>query len=274
MKLVTTTLALSFLSACCVHAGISRPQISIQVRDGDFGDLKGLDPTVSWQGSSTYEGFDLEYGTEASLHLTDDVSSLPKNVWGKVSRKCGDWMASVRGRIEAKDLKTVALGVTAESPAGADFVLDVTGSAGDKGVSVSNIKATKGFNLNSSYISVTPQLNVLSPRSSDVLIKFKEGKMDVGLKASLSSQKVRLSRQIDDYNRVAPTISSGGAFSLEWERVFGGKYEGSSVVTTLTPGEAIDVVLKEGEWRASINMPLEGTSIKGANINIKRELKL
>eukprot|EP00568_Trieres_chinensis_P003108 CAMPEP_0183290614 /NCGR_PEP_ID=MMETSP0160_2-20130417/245_1 /TAXON_ID=2839 ORGANISM="Odontella Sinensis, Strain Grunow 1884" /NCGR_SAMPLE_ID=MMETSP0160_2 /ASSEMBLY_ACC=CAM_ASM_000250 /LENGTH=49 /DNA_ID= /DNA_START= /DNA_END= /DNA_ORIENTATION= len=40
---------LTFLGA----AAAGRPQLSINVQDGNFADLGGLDPTISWGSSTT-----------------------------------------------------------------------------------------------------------------------------------------------------------------------------------------------------------------------------
>merc|ERR1712013_623099 len=92
---------------------------------------------------------------------------------------------------------------------------------------------------------------------------------DVKIVASRDAQKVTVSQQVDDKNRVAPTLTSSGAMSLEYERSLG---DDSSVTATLKPNESIDVTWKDDSWTASVNMPVDGTSIEGADVSIKREV--
>jgi len=243
----------------------------IQVRDGNFGsDLEGLDPTITWKGSATTCDFDFEYGTEASLQVTDDLASLPRNVWGKMSRKFGQWGVSAHAKVNADAMKNANIELTAGSK-NSDASAKVMGSAGRDGISLSNVEVTKGFDINGThYIAFTPRFNVAS-RECDVLVKFDKDKTNIDVVASRTSQTICISRQIDENNRIAPTFTSDGAFSLAWERKLG---KGNSVTTTLTPDEAIDVQWKDGEWKANIMMPLDGTNISGANVSIKKELKL
>merc|ERR1712232_1193180 len=87
--------------------------------------------------------------------------------------------------------------------------------------------------------------------------------------ASADEQSLTISKQIDAENRVAPTLSSGGSFSVEYERSLGG---GNSLTTTVSPNESIDMEWKDSEWTASISMPVDGTEIKGTNVSVKRDV--
>ncbi len=78
-----------------------------------------------------------------------------------------------------------------------------------------------------------------------------------------------VSRQLDDDNRIAPTLSSSGDVSLEWERALG---DNNSLTATLTPNSALDLEWKDADWTANINMPIDGTDITGTNVSIKREV--
>eukprot|EP00586_Coscinodiscus_wailesii_P019378 CAMPEP_0172498306 /NCGR_PEP_ID=MMETSP1066-20121228/112016_1 /TAXON_ID=671091 /ORGANISM="Coscinodiscus wailesii, Strain CCMP2513" /LENGTH=267 /DNA_ID=CAMNT_0013271531 /DNA_START=40 /DNA_END=843 /DNA_ORIENTATION=+ len=264
-----TTLPLLFIVGCV--GAVSRPQISIQVRDGALsGDIEAIDPTITWEGSSSYFDFDLEYGTEASLQVTDDFASLPRNVWGRVSRRIGQWGVSAHAKVFGNDMKNAKVELAAGSE-NDKFSSKLMGSLGNSGASVDSIQVTKGFDFNTThYVALTPRFNV-ADKTADMFVSYSKDKTNVGLSTSRTSQKISVSQQIGENNRIMPTFSSGGEFSLGWERFLG---KGSSITTVLTPDKDIDVVWKDGEWKANINMPLDGISISGANVNIKRELKL
>merc|ERR1711862_877866 len=87
----------------------------------------------------------------------------------------------------------------------------------------------------------------------DVVIGYTADKTSVEVTASRDAQSVTVSQQLDDDNRVAPTLASGGAISVEWERSLG---DDKSVTTTLKPDESIDVEWKDDAWTANINMLL------------------
>ena len=71
----------------------------------------------------------------------------------------------------------------------------------------------------------------------------------------------------DKDNKVSPNVTSGGDFSVAWERSVG---DDSTVTTTLKPSESVDVEWNDGALAANINMPLRGTDITGTNVTIKR----
>jgi len=110
-------------------ATAGKPQLSVQVRDGSFAGLDGLDPSVSWSGSSSSEDMDLSYGIDAAVRPTDDITSLPKSIWGKATKTFGSWTASVRGEVEGTDLQSATFEVNAEN-ADDDLSVKLTASAG------------------------------------------------------------------------------------------------------------------------------------------------
>lgn len=140
-------------------------------------------------------------------------------------------------------------------------------SAGD-GFAVKTVSATKGIDSDGARITVKPSYNV-ETEESDVVIAYSKDGTDVEVTASQDAQSVTISRQIDDDNRVAPTLNSNGDISVEWERALG---DDNSLTATLTPNESIDVEWKDADWTASVNMPLTGTDITGTNVSIKRDV--
>lgn len=193
-----------------------------------------------------------------------DVASLPKKIWGKASTEVSGWLASVRADMDASDISKADLEVDASS---GDTSVKILASAGDA-FAVSKVEATQGFDSGDARISVNPRYN-LETEEADVVIGYDKGDTNVELTASADAQKVTISQQVDADNRIAPSLTSGGGVSLEWERSLG---DDNSLTATVTPDESLDLEWKDSEWTANINMPISGASIEGASVNIKREV--
>ena len=63
--------------------------MQINVKDGDFSGLSGLEPALTWQGTSRYGSTDLDYGIDVAARTTTDLGTLPRRVWGR-ARRGGD----------------------------------------------------------------------------------------------------------------------------------------------------------------------------------------
>jgi hypothetical protein len=247
-------------------AAANRPSLTINVQDGNFADIGGLDPSLSWSASSTTGDIDLDYGIEAAAKPTTDLASLPKNIWGKASTNVNGWGLSARAEFQGTDFTNADVEIDASNEE-AELDIHLEASAGD-GFSVSKVEATKRMESDGADISVNPRYNV-DTEETDVVLSYAKDGTSVKVTASQDAQSVTLSRQVDDENRIAPTLASNGDISIEWERDLG---EDNSITTTLTPNEAIDVEWKDASWTASINMPLDGTDITGTNVSVKREV--
>lgn len=247
-------------------ASAGRPSLTINVQDGNFADIGGLDPSLSWSASTSSGDVDLEYGIEASAKPTTDIASLPKSVWGKASTNLNGWGVSARAEFEGTDFTKADVEVEA-SNADADLDITLTASAGD-GFSVQTVSAVKGIDSDGARITVNPRYNV-ETEDSDVVLTYSKDGTDVEVSASQDEQSITLSRQVDDENRVAPTLASNGDVSVAWERSLG---DDNSITTTVKPDDSIDVEWKDAAWTANINMPLDGTDITGTNVSIKREV--
>lgn len=247
-------------------ASANLPSLSINVQDGSYADIGGLDPTLNWSGSTGAGDIDIDYGIEASAKPTTDVASLPKSIWGKASGTVSGWGLSARAEFAGTDFSSADLDIDA-SNADADLDLHLEASAGD-GITVKTISATKGIDADGARVTIKPSYNV-ETEESDVVINYSKDGTDIEVSASQDAQSVTISRQIDDDNRVAPTLASGGDISLEWERSLGG---GNSITTTLKPDDSVNLEWKDDSWTANINMPLDGTEITGTNVSVKREV--
>lgn len=245
-------------------ASANLPQLSISVADGNFADLGGLEPTLSWAAEGKAGDLDIAYGVEADARPTTDLSSMPKSVWGKASGDIGAWGVSARAEFQGTDFSAADIEIDAVND---DLSVHVDARS-DGDFSVSKVEATKSFDNDGAAVTVTPRYDVGSG-SSDVVVSYVKDDTAVEITASQEDQSITISKQIDDSNRVAPTLASNGDFSVEWERSLG---DDNSLTTTLKPNESIDVEWNDGAWEASINMPLDGTSISGANVSVKRDV--
>lgn len=247
-------------------ATANKPSLTINIQDGSYADISGLDPTLAWSSSTSSGDVDVEYGIEASARPTSDIASLPKNIWGKASTSLNGWGVSARAEFEGTDFTKAAVDIDASNE-DADLDVHLEASAGD-GFSVKTVSATKGIDSDGARITVTPTYNVQTDES-DVVIAYSKDGTDVEVSATQDAQSVTISRQIDDENRVAPTLKSSGDVSVEWERSLG---DDNSLTATLTPNEAIDLEWKDSAWTANVNMPIDGTAVTGTNVSIKREV--
>ena len=235
---------------------------------------------------------DLSYGIEAAARPTSDIASLPRkciamnrcynydvlltfhfaslwiagSIWGKAKTDISGWGVTARAEVDAQSLDSADVEIDANN-AENDLSVRLTASAG-KDFSVQSIEATKGFDSNGARITVNPRYNV-DTKESDVRINYGNGDTNVKLTASSGAQEVTISQQVDSKNRVAPTITSGGDLSVEWERRLS---DDSSLTATLKPNDSLDVEWKDNAWTANVNMPIDGTNINGANVSIKRDV--
>jgi len=246
----------------------ARPNLSIQVRDGNFDGLDGLDPSLTWSSATTSGDYDLEVGVDVAARPTSDLASLPRSAWGKASRTFGAWGVSARAEIQREDLNNADIEVNADS-ANDDLSFQMMASAGTAGSSVSSISATKGFTSGDARVTVSPTVD-MGTKDVNVDIGYDAGKTNVEVNASKDEQTIKVSQQIDDDNRVAPSFAlRSGKMAVEWERNLG---DDNSLTTTLRPNEEIAMEWKDSAWTANINMPIDGNSISGANVSVKREV--
>jgi len=255
--------AFALLAVVC-SASASRPALSIKVADGSYDSISGLDPTVSWSNTGTAGDMDVEYGIEVAATPTSDIASLPKNIWGKASGSVGEWGVSARAEFTGTDFSSAAIDIDASDETSN---VHVEASAGSEGVTVGDITASKSIDVDGADVTIKPRYNVASG-DADVVVSYTKDETSIEVTASEESQSITVSRQVDDENRVAPTINSDGAFSVEWEK----SLESGSLTTTVTPNEGINLEWSDNSWTANIDLPLDGTDITGANVSVKRDV--
>ena len=225
-----------------------------------------LPATLSWENSGTAGDLDISYGVEANARPTTDLASLPRKVWGKASTDVSGWGVSARADIDGQDLRSADLQLDASNDDN-DISLRLTASAGSD-FNVRAVEATKGLDFNGARVTVRPRLD-LENDERDVEINYSNDATNVRLTASADEQEVTWSQRIDDDNRIAPTVNSRGDVSLEYERR---RSDDSSLTANLKPNDNLNLEWKDSAWTANINMPIDGTNINGANVNIKRDV--
>lgn len=238
----------------------------ISVRDGKYDGLDALDPVISWQHSQRAGDLDISYGIESSARPTTDLASLPRNVWGRAQAEVSGWGVSARAEVDAQQRDSADLELDAGNKE-FDVDLRLTANAGSD-FSVRTVEATKGFNRDGARITIKPRVDIQNDER-DVELNYNTDKTNVKLVASIDNQELTISQQIDDDNRIAPTINNKGDISVEWERRIS---DDSSLTANLRPNNSLDVEWKDSAWTANVNMPIDGTNINGANVSIKRDV--
>jgi hypothetical protein len=212
--------------------------------------------------------------------------------------------------MDAQDRSSTSIEINADNEDN-DLSIRMVASAGD-GFSVGSVEATKGLDLDGARVTINPRYNMetedadvivgYSNDSTDVTLTASADNQEVNIKhkmdatnfevtatkdsqeviidhtmdntnlkltASADNQEVTISQQIDDDNRVSPTINRNGDISVEWERSLG---DDSSLTANLRPNDSLAVEWKDNDWTASVDMPMNGASIEGTSVSIKRDV--
>jgi len=247
-------------------ASAGKPQLSISVRDGKYDGLDALDPVVSWENQANVGDLDISYGIESSARPTSNLASLPRNVWGRARTEVSGWGVSARAEVDAQQRDNAEIELDAGNK-DLDLNLRLTANAGND-FNVKTVEATKGFDRDGARITVRPRID-LQNDDRDVELNYNTDKTNVKLVASADNQELTISQQINDDNRVAPTINNRGDISVEWEHRIS---DDSSLTANLRPNNSLDVEWRDSAWTANVNMPIDGTNINGANVSIKRDV--
>lgn len=248
----------------------------ITIRDGNFTDFDGLEPTITWENSQQLpHDVDFRYGIDLSARTTN-LASLPRRIWGRASRRfAADRFAfSARLDMDVQRMDTVDFQIDAADDDN-DLKLTMVGSAAASlkrfatSPRVSHIEITKGFDNDGNRITVNPRYNV-NYDHMDVVMTYDADDTLIKVTASQDDQVVTISQQLNDDNMLSPTISSDGSLSLAWERKLG---DHNSVRTTLNPNRSVEVEWKDEAWTANVNFPMEEDNLKGATVHIKRDVR-
>jgi len=264
---------------------ITKPSLTISVTDGNFDGVDGLDPTLKWQGSTSAGDVDIDYGVESAVRPTTDIASLPRKVFGTLKTNIAGWGVSATGE-KCMDSGSTDIEVSANND---DVDLSVHLIASLDG-GVDSVSASKKIDVDGNSLTITPRFSV-TDEAADVVVAYNAGDTHVELTASQDSQEVvidhtmdsttikltasadnqevTVSQQVDDNNRIAPTVNRNGDMSVEWERSLGAD---NLLTATLKPNESIEVEWKDDAWTAELKAGLDGTTVNGLSISTSREV--
>jgi len=258
--------ALLLNEAVSVSAG--KPSLSVNVKNGDYSGLEGLEPTVEWStDGKAGEWFDYEIGGGLSIRPTEDASPLPRSLFGKIGRKFGDWGISARADLGASESDAADVDFRVENDE-LDLALKVVGSAGTESCSVGRVQVRKGLTLFNSSVNITPRYNLKSG-SGDVALSCKAGSTGVDIVASLEEQKFALSQKILDNNFISPSFTTSGDFALKVKRNLA---DDKSIAATIKPSDSVSVQWTDGDWVADFDAPIDGISLEGISIKVRRKI--
>ena len=122
-----------------------------------------MNPSVSWEGSSSSGDLDLSYGVDASAVPTTDLASLPRRVWGAANTNVGGWGVSARAEKDVAGGSDTAVEIDLNND-DADLSINAVASAGG-GLNFHRVEGTKNFDSNGSrllYTSPSPRDGLLS----------------------------------------------------------------------------------------------------------------
>ena len=248
----------------------------ITIRDGNFTDFDGLEPTITWENSQQLpRDVDLRYGIDLSARTTN-FASLPRRIWGRATRRFASdrFAVSTRLDMDVQRMDRVAFQIDAQDDDN-DLKWTMFGSAAASvkrmftSTRVSHLEFTKGFDNDGNRVTVNPRYNV-NYDHMDVVVTYDAHDTLITFTASKDDQELTISQQINEDNVIAPTISSDGSLSLAWDRKLD---DHNSVRTTLHPNRSVDLEWKDDAWTANVSFPMDEENMKGATVHIKRDVK-
>jgi len=290
----------------------SGPRISITAHDGSFVSPDGPSPVISWKtsgkaGGANNNAYDYDLGLDVQVKTANDISALPKSVWGRIATRVGGgtiggydlqqgddegdggggggsgigssireatWDLSARADVDVRsmpDVQNIDFDLRADCPE-KDLSLKIFAAAGQsRQVQLRRIDFSQSFRALQGRMTFNPRFDVPSA-SSDVILTYNRDDDDdttVQVYASPQSQKVTIARRVADGHVIAPTITSRGGISVQWRH----NYDGNSVVTTLVPKENVNVCWTDGAWTCDIAAPIEGTRIDGMKVSVRRKME-
>lgn len=254
----------SLISCGSVSAGSKQTKVTANIKDGHFDDMTGLDPSISWSLMEKAAGCDIEMGVDVAVKPTTDFKSLPRSIWGKVTRNVEGWNLSARANVEVENLEDIGFNICASND-DTNASLKLQASPGG----FESIDVAKGFEALDGDLLVNPRYDAKSS-IFDVVLGYSKEKTAIKLEASTSEQTLTVSRQVSDSDKLSPSVSSSGDLSLAWEKMLSG---GDTVTTTLKTNDSVDIKWEDGAWVAQISTPVDGFGLgEGVDVSIKRKV--
>lgn len=212
---------------------------------------------------------EVDGGIELDASLSNsDLSKLPKSFWAKATTEVSNWGVSARAEVDAQTRDSADIEFDANNTDD-DLSVFLSATASSDGFKVKTVEATKGIDSeDGARITVNPRYD-FETDESDVVVLYEKGDTAFKISATADNQEVTISQQIDSNNRIAPTLSSGGALSVEWERTLS---DDSSITAILKPNEGVDIEWTDGAWTTNLELPMKGNQISSAKVGISRDI--
>jgi hypothetical protein len=194
-----------------------------------------------------------------------ESNAMPYSVWGKVKKSLLGWNVAARVDTDSSDLNQMAVDLQLSGgPAGTAIQLKGSANAADRSGSVSSVKVTQKVDGLGGSWTVAPRYNLDSGKG-DVKVAYGIAGATVTVDAAGDSQKVTVSKQFGEKNRIAPSISTQGDVELEYSR----SIASGSLTTTIKPNKSVNVNWQDGSWAVNLNAPVEGIEFKkGAKVSV------
>lgn len=138
------------------------------------------------------------------------------------------------------------------------------------GVAVDKIQVTKSIDTLGGTVSFNPKYDVPS-NTPDLTVGYSIG--DTDIKVDADQRKLTIAHSFAGGNKVTPSVTAGGDFSLSYSRPL---LEGGQLTTTWTPDDSIKVSWTDGGWDASLIAPLDGyfQANSGIKVSMKRSVPI
>lgn len=197
-----------------------------------------------------------------SVTPTLDVLSLPKTLWGKITKSVGSTTISSKAEAALDGSNDVSFNVAVDN-SDLDTAIDFDSSGGSQ-----TIQVAKSFAGLGGRISVNPSFNLQSS-AADVVLGYDRDDTSVTIEASPSSQKLTVAQQITDNHKITPSITSNGDVAVAWKKSL---EDGNSLTTTLKVNDSLNVKWEDGPWTATISSPMDGIAIGEVKVRVHRKL--
>lgn len=257
--------ALFSIFAATANAGINTPSIAVDLKglqDGSSCPFEGLDPEMSWSASTSCSGCQLEAGATSSVKPTLDVLSLPKSIWGTVSRDIAGWGVAAKTSVALDGSNDVDVTMRASNDD-----LDTSVQIAAKGGS-QKIRLSKGFEAAGGRVTVSPRYNTANSKA-DAIIAYDIDNTSITVEASADDQTLTVAQQITDDHRITPSIKSNGDISVAWRKSLD---DGNAVTTTVKVNDSVSVAWEDGPWTAVLESPLSGIELGEVDVKVKRKI--
>ena len=197
------------------------------------------------------------------------LSPLPKSVWGRYSRKgkFDTWLLDVRVDSEVDTLlENVDVEVNAvNNPV--DLSCTLLATAG-KGGSLNSMDVCKGYPLGSGNLYISPSWDYKDSSGSLRVEHITDDGTSMEWLSSAEESRVTYSRSIGNH-RISPSITTDGNVSFEVDL----ETSADSSLSSYVCKDEVEVEWSDREWTATFAIPLQGKTIAGTNVHIKREIQ-